>query len=68
MSTVCTSFRVLVAIVITILVSFGQVATANAADTVDAINYQTLKYRSIGPFRGGRVTAIAGIEGDPLTY
>jgi len=68
MSTVCTSFRILVAIVITILVSFGQVATANAADTVDAINYQTLKYRSIGPFRGGRVTAIAGIEEDPLTY
>lgn len=39
-----------------------------AADTIDVSHYQTLKYRSIGPFRGGRVTAVAGIEEDPLTY
>ncbi len=27
-----------------------------------------LKWRLIGPFRGGRVTAVAGIPGDPATY
>lgn len=41
---------------------------ASAAETVDPKLYQTLEYRSIGPFWGGRVTAVAGIEGDPLTY
>lgn len=41
---------------------------ASAAQSVDAKLYQTLAYRNIGPFRGGRVTAVAGIEKDPLTY
>ncbi len=27
-----------------------------------------LSWRLIGPFRGGRVTAVAGISGDPKTY
>ncbi len=27
-----------------------------------------LKWRLIGPFRGGRVTAVAGVPGDPRTY
>ncbi len=27
-----------------------------------------LKWRLIGPFRGGRVTAVAGVPGDPTTY
>jgi len=43
-------------------------APAKAVDTVAPELYQTLKYRNIGPFRGGRVTAVAGIENDPLTY
>lgn len=30
--------------------------------------FQDLKYRNIGPFRGGRATAIAGVAGDPATY
>ena len=42
--------------------------SAQAADTIDQSLYQTMKYRSIGPFRGGRVTAVAGIENEPLTY
>ena len=41
---------------------------AFAADTVDPAHYQAMKYRSIGPYRGGRVTAVAGIEEQPLTY
>ncbi len=27
-----------------------------------------LRWRSIGPFRGGRVTSVAGVAGDPNTY
>ncbi len=34
-----------------------------------AINpMQDIRYRSIGPFRGGRVTAVAGIPSQPQTY
>lgn len=38
------------------------------ASSIDETHYQTMTWRSIGPFRGGRVTAVAGIESDPLTY
>jgi photosystem II stability/assembly factor-like uncharacterized protein len=27
-----------------------------------------IKYRNIGPFRGGRSVAVSGVVGDPLTY
>ncbi len=27
-----------------------------------------MKFRNIGPFRGGRVTAVTGVPGDSLTY
>src|SRR5438094_3003481 len=30
--------------------------------------FQGMKYREIGPFRGGRVLAVAGVPGDPTTY
>lgn len=30
--------------------------------------YQALKWRCIGPFRGGRVTAVTGVIGKPYTY
>ena len=30
--------------------------------------FQGLKFRNIGPFRGGRSVASAGVPGDPLTY
>ncbi|UTW53928.1 hypothetical protein [Kordiimonas sp. SCSIO 12610] len=38
------------------------------ADTVDDKLLQALEYRNIGPFRGGRATAVAGIASDPSTY
>lgn len=68
MSTVFIRFRMLVVLLTCTLLSSGLAAQARAAATVDAKLYQTLQYRSIGPFRGGRVTAVAGIEADPLTY
>ena len=30
--------------------------------------YQELRYRSIGPHRGGRVTAVAGVRREPATF
>ena len=30
--------------------------------------FKPLKYRSIGPFRGGRSVTASGVKGDPLTY
>src|SRR6266508_1072108 len=30
--------------------------------------YAALKYRSVGPFAGGRVSRSCGVPGDPLTY
>ncbi|WP_304517559.1 glycosyl hydrolase [Cecembia rubra] len=37
-----------------------------AQDLFDASN--PIKYRNIGPFRGGRSVAVSGVLGDPLTY
>src|SRR5262249_40929440 len=34
----------------------------------DAAFFKALRWRSIGPFRGGRVTAVAGVPGQPLIY
>jgi len=33
-----------------------------------SVPYQDLKYRSIGPFRGGRVTAVTGVASQPDVY
>src|SRR5690349_18978101 len=34
----------------------------------DSTLIQAMRWRSIGPYRGGRVTAVAGVEGQPFTY
>lgn len=34
----------------------------------DTTLYNALEYRNIGPYRGGRSAAVAGIPGQPLTY
>src|SRR5262245_66426423 len=30
--------------------------------------FKALRWRGIGPYRGGRVTAVAGVPGQPLVY
>lgn len=35
---------------------------------VDTTHYQGLKWRNIGPFRGGRSVASCGVVSDPMTY
>ncbi|HEX6976716.1 MAG TPA: hypothetical protein VF147_20050, partial [Vicinamibacterales bacterium] len=44
-----------------------QAAPDNAAKTAPA-EFKALKYRSIGPAAGGRVSRVTGIPGDPTTY
>ena len=38
------------------------------AGVYDSTHFRGLEWRNIGPFRGGRVTAVAGVAGDPLTH
>lgn len=39
-----------------------------AAQAVPEAYYRGMRWRSIGPFRGGRVEAVAGIPNNPLVY
>src|SRR5437016_5518932 len=47
----------------------GQQSTANDAEQEEQKGpWHGLTWRSIGPFRGGRVLAVSGVVGDPHTY
>lgn len=53
-------------LVFLVVMSYGQ-------DDIDdegkvATAFKELKFRNIGPFRGGRSVAVAGVPGDPQTY
>ncbi len=47
-----------------IILAMGLLVALGARAAVDPALYQDLHWRLIGPFRGGRVLAVAGIEGD----
>src|ERR1700675_1994724 len=38
------------------------------AQTLDENSVKGMKWRQVGPFRGGRALAVTGVAGDPLTY
>jgi hypothetical protein len=44
------------------------VAAATAYSAISDEKLNSLEYRLVGPFRGGRVTAVSGVPGDPMTY
>ncbi|HEY1481295.1 MAG TPA: hypothetical protein VGF19_01120 [Candidatus Acidoferrum sp.] len=48
--------------------AFLAAALANAQSAPPADFASGLSWRLVGPFRGGRVTAVSGIAGDPKTY
>lgn len=53
------------------LVAYGTSAPAMAQETPadpDQALFESLKFRSIGPFRGGRSAACAGVRGNPMLY
>jgi len=53
-------------LVIPLLISLAIAMVAQQRSTSN--QFPGLKWRLIGPFRAGRVTAVAGISGDPRTY
>jgi len=54
-------------IVATFQLEAQQTITKSAPKKTDKFS-QLLKYRNIGPFRGGRSVAASGVKGDPMTY
>ena len=48
--------------------SFPLFAAAPPPPADDGALLRGLEWRNIGPFRGGRVTAVAGVPGQPLVY
>jgi photosystem II stability/assembly factor-like uncharacterized protein len=58
--------RLLVALVVLALVGFA--LRAGFAQPVDPSLLTNLKWRTIGPFRGGRAVAVSGVPGDARTY
>lgn len=46
---------------------FAQAPQSAAADDYNSV-FKAVKWRSIGPFRGGRSNAGSGVIGDPMTY
>jgi len=49
-------------------VAAPKAAAATAAAASNALPLEGMKYRLIGPFRGGRATGVAGVPTDPTTY
>ena len=43
-------------------------ASGEAAVAVDPSLFAALQWRGIGPYRGGRALAVAGVPGDPTTF
>lgn len=54
--------------VIALLGSIVATLSAQKPTPLDSALYSALKWREIGPFRGGRVTAVAGHENEPYVY
>jgi photosystem II stability/assembly factor-like uncharacterized protein len=63
-STIRTAFLVMSATLSCLLLIPPPAAQAQ----VDSGLFQSMRYRNIGPFRGGRVTTVTGIPGQPFTY
>ncbi len=51
-----------------LLALLGLLSYAAAAVEVDSSLVGGMKWRQIGPFRGGRVVAVSGVPGDPATW
>jgi photosystem II stability/assembly factor-like uncharacterized protein len=49
-------------------VSSGQAPPSQQSPSIPPAAYQALSYRLIGPYRGGRSVAVAGVPDEPNTY
>src|ERR1700683_1695760 len=50
------------------LFAFNPIGLTAQNDQVPPELYSSLRWRLIGPFRGGRVTSVCGVPGDHSTY
>src|SRR6266536_4553555 len=50
------------------IVGLLQLAPNKSAQQLDTSLYSGLRWRMIGPFRGGRVNAVSGVVGQPDTF
>ena len=51
-----------------LLMVYGPLGAQSTNDSAVADYFAPLRYRNIGPFRGGRSVTATGVVGDPLTY
>lgn len=58
--------RILIALFSCLIVSL--VAVTASAQEVGPALYSGMRWRQIGPFRAGRVTAVSGVPGDPAVF
>jgi photosystem II stability/assembly factor-like uncharacterized protein len=60
--------RILLISFLALIGAFSLHAQENKSESALATFFQPVKYRNIGPFRGGRSVCASGVIGDPLTY
>src|SRR6266542_1256159 len=60
--------RASLALCITAIAIVGLLTPASAQQQYDGGLYSGLRWRSIGPFRGGRVNGVTGVRGQPNTF
>jgi len=67
---VTTARRCLISFALVGIIQFSSAPSFAQQDsqTIDPSLYSAMRWRLIGPYRGGRVTAVAGISGDPTVY
>ncbi|MBT3383336.1 MAG: glycosyl hydrolase [Prolixibacteraceae bacterium] len=58
----------LVILVLSSIASFGKKKEPTVLPEIDTSVFSNLKYRNIGPFRGGRSAAVCGVADNPDTY
>ena len=55
-------------LIVGVVLAWSFVADIGFAEVVDKAQFNGLKWRLVGPFRGGRVEAVAGLPDDPNVY
>jgi hypothetical protein len=53
---------------LSLLLLFIGPACATAQEAFDTASFEALEWRLIGPWRGGRVTTVTGVPGNPMKY
>ena len=60
--------RTCLPVIVIVLAIFLLPLKSVGEERIDSKQFSAMQWRLIGPFRGGRVTAVAGVPGDPNIY